>query len=74
MIPEPRANTRPRKDGTGRTVGVTAALRTLNEVGSFVEVPRAWETVLHVTAARIGITVTTRRLGSTDTTTVYRTA
>lgn len=53
--------------------GLTAAVRNL-QVGEWVEVPRAWEKAVTSTAQRLGITLSARRLGKVDTTTIYRDA
>ena len=42
--------------------------------GEFVVVPRSRENCLSHAAKRLGITIAKRRLGSDDTTTVYRVA
>ena len=71
-IPPPHSKARAHKDGS--FLGVTDALRELRKVGDAKEVPLRWERAIHGTAKRLGISVTTRRLGSTESVTVYRTA
>lgn len=73
-IPPPRASSR--KHGgnfrSGRVAGISEALRALN-IGESKQMPIAWENCLCAVAQRIGIKITSRRLGSTETVTVWRT-
>ncbi len=57
--------------GPAHKRGLTAVVRDL-QVGERVEIPRAWEKAVTSTAKRLGITLTMRRLGASETTTLWR--
>jgi hypothetical protein len=63
----------PKHQSAKRSTGLTAKLRGL-QIGQSVEIPLDWENRVHTPANRLGIRVATRRLGSVNTVTVYRTA
>lgn len=62
------------KKGTGRKALDTSLIGRIRAlpIGGYVEVPRRQETSAYMSAKKSGIKISTRRMGSADTTRIYR--